>query len=474
MSTILIIDDNPAVYTALDVLLSLHGYNSIYADSPAAGLECLQQTSSVDLIIQDMNFSSDTTSGEEGVALFKELRNLRPLLPIILLTAWSHLEQAVALVKAGAADYMAKPWDDDKLITTINNLLQLSELRQHQAELENASQRRRQTLADDYDLAGLIYQSEEMHALVATAARVANADVPILITGPNGCGKEKIAELIQRNSARKDAPFVRVNMGAIPADLLEAELFGVEAGAYTGAQKARQGRFEAANGGTLFLDEIGNLPLSGQVKLLRVLQTGEYQRLGSHKAQHADVRIISATNSQLPAAIEAGDFREDLFYRLNVIELQVPPLTQRKDDILPLAEHFLKHQFELNDSAKEALELYQWPGNVRELENCMQRAMLLCNDQSIKATDLGLPQNPQNRHETFTAESNSSHNNSTANNTGKINLAATNIIAEEDIRQALHNANGTISVAARELGISRQALYRRMQKYGLSAEQYSG
>jgi DNA-binding NtrC family response regulator len=460
MRTILIIDDNPAVFTALDVLFSLHGYNTVYAESPEQGLALLQADSAVNLVIQDMNFSADTTSGEEGVALFQALREQNPHLPVILLTAWSHLEQAVALVKEGAADYLSKPWDDDKLVVTVKNLLQLGQLSQHQQAQQNAGQRRRNELAEEFNLAGLIYESEDMHTLVATAVRVAKADVPVLITGPNGCGKEKIAELIQANSQRLQKPFVRVNMGALPADLLEAELFGVEAGAYTGAQKARPGRFEAAHGGTLFLDEIGNLPLSGQVKLLRVLQTGEYQRLGSHEPLHADVRIISATNSDLNAAIAAGDFREDLLYRLNVIELRIPALAQRPDDILPLAQRFLKQPYQLSTAAQEQLRQHPWPGNVRELENCMQRAMLLCSGQEIEVSDLGLPIRTATQH---SVDNNSQVN--TPSHTTPQNLRGEP--SEAQIRNALDQAGGVVSAAARDLGISRQSLYRRLEKFGI-------
>ncbi|MCG8466404.1 MAG: sigma-54 dependent transcriptional regulator [Xanthomonadales bacterium] len=463
MHTILIIDDNPAVFTALDVLFSLHDYSTVYAESPEQGLSMVQENSGIDLVIQDMNFSADTTSGEEGVALFHAIRQHNPHLPVILLTAWSHLEQAVALVKDGAADYLSKPWDDDKLVITVKNLLQLGALSRHQQHQISAGQRRRDELAQEFNLAGLIYESEDMHTLVATAVRVAKADVPVLITGPNGCGKEKIAELIQANSQRQQKPFVRVNMGALPADLLEAELFGVEAGAYTGAQKARPGRFEAAHGGTLFLDEIGNLPLSGQVKLLRVLQTGEYQRLGSHEPLHADVRIVSATNSDLNAAIAAGDFREDLLYRLNVIELRIPALGERPDDILPLARRFLESPYELSPEAEQRLRDHPWPGNVRELENCMQRAMLLCAKHQIQVNDLGLPalKTPS----TTVTKATSAHaviNNATAPTSNQRDEPN-----EQQIRQALDQAGGVVSAAARELGMSRQSLYRRLEKFGI-------
>ena len=341
--TVLVIDDSEAVRTALDVLLSMHGARVVAADSAAAGLDALARES-VDLVIQDMNFRREATSGEEGITLFRHIRELHPDLPVILLTAWTHLETAVELVKAGAADYVAKPWDNARLLTTVRNLLDL-----HAARAENRAIRRRRALARSelasrFDLKGLVYESEAMHALASTAVRVAHADVPVLITGPNGAGKEVIADIVQANSTVKAGPYVKVNVGALPDTLMESELFGTEAGAFTGA-KARTGRFEAADGGTIFLDELGNLSALGQAKLLRVLQTGEYERLGSNTTRRTRARVIAATNASLPQLIKDGRFREDLLYRLNVIELEVPTLAARQEDILPLAQHFLEPGF---------------------------------------------------------------------------------------------------------------------------------
>jgi DNA-binding NtrC family response regulator len=328
MPTILIIDDNDAVRTALDVLLSLQGHRVLSAGSPDEGLRQLGREP-IDLVLQDMNFRKEATSGEEGVTLFRAIRDRHPNVPIVLLTAWTHLETAIELVKAGAADYLAKPWDDARLLTTVRNLL---ELRRLSLEQERAARKRaesRAALAAKFDLCGLIFESEPMRDLVTKATHIAPSDVPVLITGPNGSGKEVLAAIIQANSAVRTGPFIKVNVGALPKDLMEAELFGAEAGAYTGATKVRQGRFEAADGGTLFLDEIGNLSLEGQAKLLRVLQTGEFERLGSSVTRKVKVRLISATNSDLPTSIAAGRFREDLYYRLNVIELKVAPLAER-------------------------------------------------------------------------------------------------------------------------------------------------
>jgi len=279
MRTVLIIDDNPAVGEALSLALSLHEIRPLTALTPEQGLELLERER-IDVVIQDMNFTADTTSGEEGIALFRALRQRHTDMPVILLTAWTHLETAVELVKAGAADYLAKPWDDAKLLATVENLLELSESTREVNRARNERRRRREDLERRYDLTGLVFSSEAMARTLELACQVARSEVPVLITGPNGAGKERIAAIVHANSAVKRGAFVAVNCGALPGELIEAELFGAEAGAYTGANKAREGRFELADGGTLFLDEIGNLPLSGQVKLLRVLETGQFERLG--------------------------------------------------------------------------------------------------------------------------------------------------------------------------------------------------
>ncbi|MBC7978655.1 MAG: sigma-54-dependent Fis family transcriptional regulator, partial [Myxococcales bacterium] len=298
MPTILIIDDNPAVALALEVLFSLRDLRTVSAQTPQAGLALLARAP-FDVVIQDMNFRADTTSGEEGIQLFRAIRARFPELPVILLTAWTHLESAVELVKAGAADYLAKPWDDNKLLISVQNLLELSETRRELGRRRADESRRRTELEQGYDLRGLVFADPAMERVIALACQVARADVPVLITGPNGVGKEKIAEIVQANSAVRAGPFVTLNCGALPSELIEAELFGAEVGAYTGASRAREGKFEAADGGTLFLDEIGNLAPNGQMKLLRVLETGRFERLGSNKELQVKVRLISATNADL-------------------------------------------------------------------------------------------------------------------------------------------------------------------------------
>jgi len=372
MLKVLIIDDQPAVRTALETLLEVHGVPAVSVGTPDEGLHLLA-TEDIGTVVQDMNFTQEETSGAEGARLYRAIRELDPDMPVLLVTAWASLETAVSLIKEGASDYMAKPWDDDKLVRTVKNLVALRALKQENIRLRAHGNRARRTLAAKFDLRDVIYASPQMHDVVRLAASIAASDCPVLITGPNGSGKEKVAEIVQANSRRKEGPFVKVNVGALPENLFEAELFGAEAGAYTGAQKLRVGRFESAHGGTLFLDELGTLPLAAQAKLLRVLQTGEFERLGSSVTRKADVRIIAATNLDLERAIAAGRFREDLFFRLNVVELFVPPLADRADDILPLAEHFLgalaakegKPGLELGGDAAAALANHDWPGNVR-------------------------------------------------------------------------------------------------------------
>jgi DNA-binding NtrC family response regulator len=440
--TVLIIDDNAAVAMALDVLFSLHDIAALRAASPEEGLALLARES-VDLVIQDMNFTQDTTSGEEGVALFRSIRRLYPDLPVILLTAWTHLDAAVDLVKAGAADYLSKPWDDQRLLASVSNLVELGQANRVIAQSAQRERRARRELEEQFDLRGLVWRDPATERVLHLACQVARADVPVLITGPNGTGKERIAEIIQANSQVASGPFVVLNCGALPAELIEAELFGADAGAYTGAARAREGKFEAADGGTLFLDEIGNLPLAGQMKLLRVLETGRFERLGSNRERQVKVRVISATNADLAAMIRAGTFREDLFYRLNVIELRLPPLAARPGDILPLAHGFLNGARQLDAAAEAALLAHPWPGNVRELKNVITRASLLASGPVINVADLGLPAAPA------------------------APLAADAEPDRDAIMQALARANNIVAQAAAELGLSRQALYRRMERLGI-------
>ncbi len=450
MDKILIVDDTPAVLQALSLLLEIHGYDVVTTTSPEQAIQYVNQLR-VSLVIQDMNFTGDTTSGEEGRSLFYQMRELDPHLPVILITAWTDLEQAIELVKAGAVDYIAKPWDDQKLLNTIANLVALGKANQATEKLKRQQDATANTQTAATNI-GLIYASSAMQRVVDMAVQVAKSDISVLITGANGSGKEKIAEVIQAHSQIANGPFIKINCGALPADLIEAELFGAEAGAYTGANKKRIGLFEAADGGTLFLDEIGNLPYSGQTKLLRVIQTGEFQRLGSVNTIKTKVRVISATNSNLQDAIAAGKFREDLYYRLNVIELQVPSMAERIDDIMPLVNHFLPSR-ELSLSAENELKKHSWQGNVREIENTCKRVAVLKPTGIIEANDFA-----------FSTHQQSSSN---ATNEARSPQTMTAEPTKEDLETAMRELQGVIARVARKFGLSRQALYRRLDKYGI-------
>ena len=444
MDNVLVVDDNLAICQALALMLELNGYHALYCHTESDAKQIVADQD-ISLVIQDMNFSADTTSGTEGQRLFFALRDIQPDLPIILITAWTQLEMAVELVKQGSADYMSKPWDDDKLLTSVGNLISLHKLSQSNKKLVKAETERNVAIADA-DLCGLIYAGGAMQRTVDLALQLANSDVSVLVTGPNGAGKDKIADILHANSPLKNKPLIKVNIGALPSELMEAELFGAEAGAFTGATKTRVGRFEAANGGTLFLDEIGNLPLSGQVKLLRVLQTGEYERLGSSQTKRCHVRVISATNADLKADIAKGTFREDLYYRLNVIELKVPALCDRIDDIVPLAQHFVGPEFSLPKPTQKALTSYSWPGNVRELQNACKRAVLLARESKLTAVDFGLSEE-------------------TIEITAQVN--AQSDVSKDEIIAAMEAHDGVIARVAQSVGLSRQALYRRLDKFGI-------
>jgi DNA-binding NtrC family response regulator len=458
---VLVVDDQPAVCLALTTLFELNGVPALVAATPDEAL-ALIASEDVGVVLQDMNFRCGATSGAEGLALLRAIRALDPELPVLAMTAFTSIPAAVELVKAGASDYLAKPWDDDKLVATVKNLIRLRALTHENTRLLAQRGRAHGELARTSDLQGLVYASAEMHAVVSLAVKVARATVSVLICGPNGTGKERLASIVQANSRRRDRPFVKLNCGALPDELLEAELFGAEAGAFTGATKLRAGRFEEANGGTLFLDEIGNLSPSGQRKLLRVLQTGEFQRLGSSATRRADVRILSATNLDLAEAIAAGTFREDLYFRLNVIELAIPPLRDRPDDIEPLAAHLLdRHRPEagppllLGDAARRELLEHDWPGNVRELENRIVRAVLVAAGPAIQPADLGLPTAAR----ADGGRGSSPPSPSSASSPDRL-----------EVERALVEARGVIATAAARLGLSRQALYRRMDRLGIQLE----
>jgi DNA-binding NtrC family response regulator len=462
MSKVLIVEDQAAVARALSVLFEVNDVPCRAAASPEQALEMIDREE-FGVVIQDMNFTPGATSGGEGLELFRRIRSLDPELPVLVITAWSSLAAAVQMVKEGASDYLAKPWDDAKLLSTVRTLMRLRELQLENERLRTDRARARADLAVQYDLRDVLYESAAMHRVVSLAVQVAASDVAVLVTGPNGAGKEKIAEIVQANSRRRAGPFVKVNAGALPDELLESELFGAEAGAYTGSLRRRVGRFEAADGGTLFLDEIGNLSPAGQAKLLRVVQCGEFERLGSSETRKVDVRVLAATNVDLREGIARGRFREDLFYRLNVIELAVPALRDRPEDVTLLAEHFLLtfvaasggRALGFSRSAREALLEHPWPGNVRELMNRIQRATLIASESTLTAEDLGFGSDapiPVRRSEAASPAD--------PRDEGE----------RRRLEEALRESEGMVSRAASRLGLSRQALYRRMEKLGIVLE----
>ncbi len=459
---ILIVEDQPAVAQALSLLFELNELACSVARTPAEALAVFEREP-IGVVVQDMNFTPNATSGEEGIALFRALRARDPDLPILLLTAWSSLETAVTLVKEGASDYLKKPWDDERLVATVRDLLRVRRERARDEVDEDDEHELRHA-----DLRGLVCRSPRMRRLVALALRVARSDVGVLITGANGTGKEKLAEVIQANSTRKERPFVKVNVGGIPDTLLESELFGNEPGAFTGASARRIGRFEAADGGTLLLDEIANLSESGQRRLLRVLQEGEFERLGSNTTRRVDVRVIGATNADLDAEMAAGRFRRDLFFRLNVVELSLPLLADRREDVLPLARTFLAEADsvagtgrQLSSEAEHALEDHSWPGNVRELSNRIRRALLVARADVLGPADLGL------------LDASSEHagwREAGAREDGHGHPAGSADAEREALEAVLERADGVVAHAAAELGISRQAFYRRMSRLGIELE----
>jgi DNA-binding NtrC family response regulator len=453
MSRLLIVEDQPSIAEALTVLFDIHDIACEVAASPAEALARVEE-GTIGVVLQDMNFTPTATSGQEGIDLFHAIRRADPAMPVLLMTAWTSLETAVALVREGANDYLAKPWDDAKLLSSVRNLLQMRALQRENERLKETRSRSRRDLASRYELAGIVYESDGMHRVVSLAVQVAASDVPVLITGESGAGKEKIAEIVQANSRRRGKPFVRVNAGALPDELLESELFGAEAGAFTGSLRLRIGRFEAADGGTLFLDEIGDLSAAGQVRLLRVLETGEFERLGSSVTRRANVRVLAATNTDLKKAIAEGRFREDLFFRVDVIELAVPALRERPDDILVLANAALETlprqegvKRHLAPEAQRALLSHAWPGNVRELFNRIQRAALVAAGESLTPADLGLA--PDGTSAAAPAEP-----------TQERSL----------VEEALKRHEGSVSRAAEEMGLSRQAFYRKMERLGIVLE----
>lgn len=467
---VLIVDDQSHILDALELLFELRGDLSVArASSPEQALSILR-AGGIGVVVHDMNYTEGTTSGEEGERLFENIRKIDPAMPVLLMTAWAALRAAVDLVKRGADDYLQKPWDDEALLKKVTHLLRV---REHQQGTDTSPMK-------NADLCGLRFSSAAMHSVVSLAVKVAASNVSVLVTGPNGAGKEKVAEIVQANSARNSEPFLKVNVGALPDELFAAEIFGAEAGAFTGAKSRRVGRFEAADGGTLFLDEMGNLSMESQAKLLRALQSGEFERLGSSQTRKADVRIIAATNVNLPSAIAEGRFREDLYYRLAVIELEVPALAERVDDIIPLANVLLAHHWQAANPAGVdrapsftpaclvALTSHEWPGNVRELQNRVQRALLIADGVAIEVEHLGLQAKAQPSSLPPVVPPPG------ATPPSRSALSPLEHAERETIEKALNDSGYVVSKAAGLLGLSRQALYRRMQRLGLKVKREVG
>ncbi len=446
---ILIADDQPDVRESLRLLLKSEGFKVDVAANPTAALTAVAACSP-DLLLMDMNYSQDTTSGQEGLELLDRMREVDPALPVVVMTAWGSIELAVEAMRRGARDFVTKPWENARLLATLRTQLDLSAALRRSGRLEAENR-----LLRNDGLPRLIAGSRAMEPVLRLVERLGPSDAHVLITGANGTGKSLLARCLHAASRRADRPLITLNAGGFAEGLLESELFGHTKGAYTDAKADRAGRFELADGGTLFLDEIANAPSALQAKLLRVLETGEFERVGSSRTQRVDVRILSATNAELPKEVAAGRFRQDLLFRLNTFELHLPTLRERKEDIAPLAAHFLeaharKYRKALagfEEGALRALEQHAWPGNVRELDHAVERAVLMATGPAIAASDLLLNATP----------------------TGDRTLDELGLEDVEAllIRKALAR-HGTATAAAEALGLSRSAMYRRMQKFEIT------
>jgi DNA-binding NtrC family response regulator len=446
---LLIADDQPHILEALRLLLKPEGYQLEMVRMPALVLEALAHESFDGLLI-DLNYTRDTTSGQEGLDLVTRVKEMDAQLPVVVMTAWGNIDLAVEAMRRGAGDFIQKPWENARLLSILRTQMDLHRSQKRTQWLEAENRILRAPGAPDF-----IASAPSMRPVLETMARVGPSDANVLITGEHGTGKEVVAQTLHRLSTRVDRTLVTVNTGALPEGTFESELFGHVKGAFTDAHTDRIGRFELANGGTLFLDEIANIPVRQQSKLLRVLETGELERVGSSKTQKVNVRMLSATNADLRTECSAGRFREDLLFRLNTVEISLPPLRERREDIPALAAHFLARYAAryrraiqgLEPAALQMMLQYGWPGNVRELDHTIERAVLMARGERIEAANLGL--NAQR---------------GAAQSMDEMSLEAVEAIL---IRKALARANGNVSHAADALGLSRGALYRRIEKYGL-------
>jgi len=446
---VLAADDQQHILEALELLLKPQGYKVDAVRSPELVRESLA-TTSYDAVLIDLNYTRDTTSGQEGLDLLSEIVSLDGTLPVIVMTAWGNVNLAVEAMRRGARDFIQKPWENDRLLTILST----------QVELHRALQKAERLAAENRLLNAqgrpeFIATAPVMVPVLETITRIAPSDANVLVTGEHGTGKEVVARTIHALSLRASRPMIAVNTGGLAEGVFESEVFGHVKGAFTDARTDRIGRFELADGGTIFLDEIGNVPIRQQAKLLRVIESGEIERVGSSRGKHVDVRVISATNADLQAAAQKGEFREDLLFRLNTVEIHLPALRERREDIPVLAMHFLAGYAQryrrpvqgIEPAALQTMLQYAWPGNVRELEHMMERAVLMCRGEQLQPADLGIgAQRPA------------------AQNLEELSLESVESIL---IRKALQRFQGNVSQAAEALGLSRGALYRRMEKYGL-------
>ncbi len=449
---VLVADDDADVLEAVRLLLRLEGYDTEAAGSPGAVLAAIEH-GEFDAALIDLNYARDTTSGTEGLELLLQIRRADDTLPVVVMTAWGTVDLAVEAMRRGAGDFIQKPWENERLLAVLRTQVELGRAlrRGRRLEAENA-------LLRSPDGPPMVAHSPAMRPVLQVLARVGPSDATVLITGENGTGKSLLARALHDASPRAGRPFVSVNAGGISEGVFESELFGHERGAFTDARAERIGRFEVADGGTLFLDEIANVPLSQQAKLLRVIEAGEFERLGSSRTRRTDVRLLTATNADLHAEVAAGRFRQDLLFRLNTVEVHMPPLRERTDDIAELAGLFLQRHARryrksldgFTPQAMQALRGHQWPGNIRELDHAVERAVLMTDGPLVTHDDLAL----RTAHDEAPRMENMSLED----------------VEAFLIRKALDKFDRNVSLAARALGLSRSAMYRRLQRYGLSAD----
>jgi DNA-binding NtrC family response regulator len=453
VSRVLIADDQPEILKALSFICSTEGYQTVTVNSPAAVLAKLGKED-FDVVLIDMNYRQDVATGQEGLDLLKQIREIDSSIPVVVMTAYASIQLAVEAVRLGAKDFLQKPWENERLLSILRTQFALRDALRGKERLEAENSALRSSQVPSAGLVGFV--SAAMQQVREMVEQVAPSDANVMITGENGTGKGVVARMLHQSSLRSVQPLITVNMGGLPEGVFESEMFGHVKGAFTDARADRAGRFELADNGTLFLDEIANLTATQQAKLLRVLETGEFERVGSSKTRRADVRVLTATNADLQKEIEAGKFREDLFFRLNTIQIHLPPLRERVEDIPILAGEFLRELMQryrkqihgFHPDALTAMKTYPWPGNVRELRHVMERAVLLTRSDLIQAPDLGIRGAPAK-----------------APQLEEMNLEAAELLL---INRALARHNGNALLAAKDLGLSRSAFYRRLQKFGIS------